>query len=118
DERYQIAILAKAGHDKSEIARLMERHKSTISREMTRNRGARGYRPKQAHARSQSRIRAAENSPRSWCRMCVIGMACFRIDAAIKCGRGCCKFRCNRTTTRHAKYWLTWMQEADDAATT
>lgn len=64
DERYQIAILAKAGHDKSEIARLMERHKSTISREMTRNRGARGYRPKQAHARSQSRIRAAENSPR------------------------------------------------------
>ncbi|MDP2025815.1 IS30 family transposase [Sulfuriferula sp.] len=64
DERYQIAILAKAGHDKSEIARLMERHKSTISREMTRNRGARGYRPKQAHALSQSRIRAAQNSPR------------------------------------------------------
>lgn len=64
DERYQIAILAKAGHDKSEIARLMERHKSTISREMTRNRGARGYRSKQAHALSQSRIRAAQNSPR------------------------------------------------------
>ena len=63
DERYQIAILAKAGHDKSEIARLMNRHKSTISREMTRNRGARGYRPKQAHALSQARIRAAENSP-------------------------------------------------------
>lgn len=64
DERYQIAILAKAGHDKSEIARLMERHKSTIGREMTRNRGARGYRPKQAHAFSQARIRAGENSPR------------------------------------------------------
>ena len=64
DERYQIAILAKAGHDKSEIARLMERHKSTISREMTRNRGARGYRPKQAHALSQARICAAQNSPR------------------------------------------------------
>lgn len=64
DERYQIAILAKAGHDKSEIARLMERHKSTIGREMTRNRGARGYRPKQAHASSQARIRAGENSPR------------------------------------------------------
>ena len=64
DERYQIAILAKAGHDKSEIARLMERHKSTIGREMTRNRGARGYRPKQAHASSPARIRAGENSPR------------------------------------------------------
>jgi IS30 family transposase len=33
DERYQIAILAKAGHDQSEIARLMKRHKSTIGRE-------------------------------------------------------------------------------------
>ena len=64
DERYQIGILAKAGHDKSEIARLMERHKSTISREMTRNRGARGYRSKQAHALSQARTCAAQNSPR------------------------------------------------------
>lgn len=62
DERYQIAILAKAGHDRSDIARVMERHKSTISREMTRNRGARGYRPKQAHARSK--FRAAQNGPR------------------------------------------------------
>ena len=42
----------------------MDRHKSTISREMTRNRGARGYRPKQAHALSKARIHAAENSPR------------------------------------------------------
>jgi IS30 family transposase len=49
DERYQIAILAKAGHDQSEIARLMSRHKTTISRELRRNRGLRGYRPKQAH---------------------------------------------------------------------
>ena len=57
-------FLAKAGHHKSEIARLMERHKSTISREMTRNRGARGYRSKQAHALSQSRTCAAQNSPR------------------------------------------------------
>ncbi len=26
DERYQIAILAKAGHDRSDIARVMDRH--------------------------------------------------------------------------------------------
>ena len=62
DERYQIAILAKAGHDKSQIARLMERHKSTIGRELKRNRGERGYRPKQAHKFSQVRMRACENS--------------------------------------------------------
>ena len=64
DERYQIAILAKAGHDRSDIARVMNRHKSTIGREMERNRGERGYRPKQAHAFSQARMRACENGAR------------------------------------------------------
>ena len=64
DERYQIAILAKAGHDQSDIARVMNRHKSSIGREMKRNRGERGYRPKQAHEFSQARMRACENGPR------------------------------------------------------
>jgi len=64
DERYQIAILAKAGHDQSEIADVMNRHRSTISRELRRNRGQRGYRPKQAHEFSQARMRACENGPR------------------------------------------------------
>ena len=63
-ERYQIAILYKAGHDQSEIARVMNRHPSTISRELRRNRGQRGYRPKQAHEFSQARMRACENGPR------------------------------------------------------
>jgi IS30 family transposase len=64
DERYQIAILNKAGHGKSDIARVMNRNKSTIGREMKRNRGERGYRPKQAQAFSQGRMRACENGPR------------------------------------------------------
>jgi IS30 family transposase len=64
DERYQIAILVKAGHDQSEIAGVMHRHKSTISRELRRNRGQRGYRAKQAHEFSQARMRACENGPR------------------------------------------------------
>ncbi len=64
DERYQIAILAKAGHDRSDIARVMNRHKSSIGREMKRNRGERGYRPEQAHEFSQARMRACENGPR------------------------------------------------------
>lgn len=55
DERYQIYILKKAGHDQSAIAKIMERDKSTISRELKRNCGARGYRPKQAQARSIAR---------------------------------------------------------------
>jgi len=57
DERYQIAILNKSGHDQSEIAQLMNRHPSTISRELRRNR------PKQAHALSKVRMQACENRP-------------------------------------------------------
>jgi IS30 family transposase len=41
--------LKKAGHTQSEIAKVLERSPSTISRELSRNRGGRGYRPKQAH---------------------------------------------------------------------
>jgi len=42
EERYQIYSLLKAGHSPSEIARLIQRDKSTISRELRRNRGRRG----------------------------------------------------------------------------
>ena len=38
-ERYQIYALMKAGHDQSQIAKLLDRHKSTISRELSRNTG-------------------------------------------------------------------------------
>jgi IS30 family transposase len=48
-QRYQIYALLKAGHNQSEIAHFIRVRKSTISREMRRNRGQRGYRPKQAH---------------------------------------------------------------------
>lgn len=49
DQRYQIYILMKAGFTQSEIADLLGVHKSTISRELRRNCGQRGYRPQQAH---------------------------------------------------------------------
>jgi IS30 family transposase len=49
EQRYQICALMKAGLFQTEIAKVIGVHKSTISREMRRNRGLRGYRPKQAH---------------------------------------------------------------------
>ena len=55
EERYQIYALKQAGHKQSEIAHVLKRSASTISREMTRNRGQRGYRPKQAHVLSITR---------------------------------------------------------------
>ena len=49
EERYQIYILKKAEYSQTQIAELLERDKSTISRELRRNRGLKGYRPRQAH---------------------------------------------------------------------
>lgn len=48
EQRYQIYALKKAHHSQTEMAAIIGVHKSTISRELTRNGGQRGYRPKQA----------------------------------------------------------------------
>lgn len=55
EERYQIYALMKAGHNQSEIALVLQRHKSTISREYKRNKGLRGYRPNQAQRFTRER---------------------------------------------------------------
>jgi IS30 family transposase len=47
-QRYQIYALMKAGHNQTETAVVIGVDKSTVSREVRRNRGLRGYRPKQA----------------------------------------------------------------------
>jgi IS30 family transposase len=60
EQRYQISSLLKMGHSQTEIANCIGVHKSTISRELKRNRGQRGYRPKQAHRKAQER-RAANS---------------------------------------------------------
>ena len=49
EQRYHISGLHKAGNSQTAIAEAIGVHKSTISREMTRNSGERGYRPKQAN---------------------------------------------------------------------
>ena len=48
EQRYHISGLLKAGIFQKDIATSVGVHKSTISRELARNRGERGYRPKQA----------------------------------------------------------------------
>ena len=49
EQRYQIYALRTAGHNQTEIAEIVGVDKSTISRELKRNTGRKGYRPKQAH---------------------------------------------------------------------
>ena len=55
DERYQIyeGVTEKKSH--REIAKMINRHHSTVSNEVKQNTGLRGYRPKQAQEKSQSR---------------------------------------------------------------
>jgi len=61
-ERYQIHALMKAGHNQSQIAKVLDRSKSTISRELSRNTGSRGYRPKQACEMSADRAQNSRNA--------------------------------------------------------
>jgi len=60
----------KDGKTQSQIATLMDRHKSTISRELARNMGLKGYRPKQACLLAEERSLGSRNAvqinPKDW----------------------------------------------------
>ena len=62
EQRYQIYAFKKAGFNQTKIAKEVGVHKSTISRELRRNRGFRGYRPKQAHSKAVDRKSSAAKS--------------------------------------------------------
>ncbi len=66
EQRYQIYTLVKIGYSQQEIAKEVGVHKSTVSRELKRNLGGRGYRPKQAHQfavarRKRRQVRISED---------------------------------------------------------
>ena len=70
NEQYQIYILMKDGKTQSQTAKLMDRHKSIISRELARNTELKGYRPKQAcllvEVRSLVSRNAVHINPKDW----------------------------------------------------
>jgi IS30 family transposase len=55
EDRHIIYRMRKAGNTQQQIADILGYSQSTISKELSRNRGQRGYRPKQAHEKSSSR---------------------------------------------------------------
>jgi IS30 family transposase len=61
-ERYQIHALLKAKLTHSQISKILGRHKSTVSREISRNAGRRGYRPRQAELLCQQKALASRNA--------------------------------------------------------
>ena len=64
EQRYQISGLKKAGLNQSQISDEVGVHKSTISRELRRNRGRRGWHPKQAQELRDERRRKCANAQR------------------------------------------------------
>ena len=69
-ERYQIYALMKAGQALSDIAKILRRHRSTIYREISRNSGLKGYRPRQAEELTRQRSEHSRNglkiTPEIW----------------------------------------------------
>jgi IS30 family transposase len=63
EQRYQIQALLNTVQHQAQIAAVIGVHPSTISRELRRNRGGRGYRPQQAHGLAQAR-QVAKRQPR------------------------------------------------------
>ncbi len=63
-ERYRIHALFQAGHSRSCIGAMLGRNRSTISRELRRNRGPQGYEPEQAQRVSDRRRSCASQRPR------------------------------------------------------
>jgi IS30 family transposase len=73
EERYQIDDLRREGFNQKQIAKKISRSPSTLSRELHRNEGERGWRPRQAQLKALERlvIRGTNNarkvSAEAWC---------------------------------------------------
>lgn len=63
EQRYQIKALLDTDTPKSKIAKIIHVSRSTITRELKRNPGQRGYRPKQAQEKAMAR-RKGKSPPR------------------------------------------------------
>ena len=77
-QRYQIYALKKTKHSLSEIAAVIEVHKSSVSRELRRNRGKRGYRPQQAQELALGR--SSKSVPRLTAKVWVVVEKLLRQD--------------------------------------
>lgn len=67
EERYQIDDLKREGFSKNLIAKRLGRSRSTLSKELRRKEGARGWRPRLAQQKATERLvmRGASNAKRT-----------------------------------------------------
>ena len=79
-QRYQIEILKKTGKNQKEIAALLGVSESTISRELKRNQGKKGYRPKQAQIKADTRKKQAAQALKMTPALILLIEARIRLD--------------------------------------
>ena len=79
-QRYQIEALKKAKKDQKEIAMIIGVSASTISRELKRNTGQRGYRAKQAHIKALTRKKEACKAIKMTAKVVTLIEAKIRMD--------------------------------------
>ena len=84
-ESYQIYEFMIAGKDQTPIAKHLDRYKPSISRELNRNTGTLGYRPKQAFELSAESAQNSRNTPtvKPW------GSSLFFAAVAMESGKNC-----------------------------
>ena len=98
-QRYEISALHKVGQGPAQIARIVGVHRTTISRELRRNRSPNGYYPQAAHQRSQKR-RIDRSRPLKWtgrCRRIVASCATSGALSRLPVGSG---------ETKHSLYHM------------
>jgi len=64
EERYQIHALRQSGQSLRSIGAVLGRSAATICRELSRNRGAQGYRPQEARRQAWARAVLSRSRPR------------------------------------------------------
>lgn len=79
-QRYQIEALKKAKKEQKEIAVIVGVSASTISREIRRNGGLRGYRPRQAHATAMTRRRESAKAVKMTAELVAVIETKLRLD--------------------------------------
>ena len=92
EQRYQISALLTTKHTGTEIAEVIGVDKSTVSRELRRNRSRRGYRPRKAHRLAIERRSKSERriGPETW----VLIESLIRYDWSPEQISGRLKIRC------------------------
>ncbi len=78
EQRYQIYAYSKADWTQKGIARELGVHRSTVYREVKRNKGLRGYRPQQADRMAQDRKRSARKHVKmtAYCKFMISQKIC------------------------------------------